>query len=157
MIDSVSITNDNLGVNKGEGNVPSPPPSPSEVKNSESGQTQESVEVKLGTQVSDTSNESDEGVLKSSEEMSEKELDEKLSETIDTLNEKLARLNQEVLFKVDKKINKNYISVIDKETKEIIREFPPEEIRTFIARFDEINEQLMVSKDVKSLIINLEV
>jgi flagellar protein FlaG len=157
MIDSVSVNNDNLVVNKGEGNVPSPPPSPSEVKNSESGQAQRTVEVELGAQVSKATNESNERVLKSDKEMSGKELDEKLSETIDTLNQKLARLNREVLFKVDKKINKNYISVIDKESKEVIREFPPKEIRTFIARFDEINEQLTVSKDVKSLIINLEV
>lgn len=157
MIDSVSVNNDNLVVNKGEGNVPSPPPSPSEVKSSDSGQAQAAVEVELGKQLARSTNESNERVLKSDKEMSGKELDDKLSDTVDTLNEKLARLNREVLFKVDKKINKNYISVIDKESKEVIREFPPKEIRTFIARFDEINEQLTVSKDIKSLIINLEV
>jgi uncharacterized FlaG/YvyC family protein len=73
------------------------------------------------------------------------------------LNEKLARLDREILFKIDKRINRNYISVIDKVSKDIIREFPPEEIRNFIARFDEINEKLSFSTDVKSLIINLEV
>ena len=157
MIDSVSVNNDNLVVNKGEANAASPPPSPSEVKNSESGRAQAAVEVELGKELFRATNESHERVLKSDKEMSGKELDKKLSETIGTLNEKLARLNREVLFKVDKKINKNYISVIDKDSKEVIREFPPKEIRTFIARFDEINEQLTVSKDIKSLIINLEV
>jgi uncharacterized FlaG/YvyC family protein len=66
-------------------------------------------------------------------------------------------MDREVLFKLDKKINRNYISVIDKKSKEIIREFPPEEIRAFIAKFDEINQKLSMSHDVKSLIVNLEV
>jgi uncharacterized FlaG/YvyC family protein len=58
---------------------------------------------------------------------------------------------------VDQRIGKNYVSVIDKESKEVIREFPPKEIRSFIARFMEFNENLASTTDLRSLIINLEV
>lgn len=152
MIDSVSANSDNLVINKGEG-VPSPPPSSPEISNSESSQA--AVEVGLRGQSSETTKSSER--TSSAAKQNEESLEDKLRETVDALNEKLNRLDREVLFKVDKKINKNYISVIDKQSQEVIREFPPKEIRTFIARFDEINEKLMVTPDVKSLIINLEV
>lgn len=164
MIDGVSVTSENLVINKGEGNVPSPPPSSSEIKSSESGQAAADVEISITQEVQThpKSNESArqlEQVIKREVEKTarDKDLEKQLQETIDALNEKLSRLDREILFKVDKRINRNYVSVIDKESKEIIREFPPEEIRNFIARFEEINDKLMVSTDVKSLIINLEV
>ncbi len=152
MIDSVSANSENLVINKGEG-IPSPPPSSPVISNSESSQA--AVEATFPGKTSDTVSQSAERV--SGVKQNEEALEEKLRETVDALNEKLNRLDREVLFKIDKKINKNYISVIDKQSQEVIREFPPKEIRTFIARFDEINEKLMVTPDVKSLIINLEV
>lgn len=153
MIDSVSANSEHLVINKGEG-VPSPPPSSPEITNSDSSQA--AVEVGTRGQAPKTANKSSERVP-SVAKQAEESLDAKLRETVDALNEKLAQLDRQVLFKVDKKINKNYISVIDKQSQEVIREFPPKEIRTFIARFDEINEKLMVTPDVKSLIINFEV
>jgi flagellar protein FlaG len=163
MIDGVTATNENLVINKGEGSVPSPPPSSTKIS-SESGQAAAEVDLNIrpGTQQTNRIGENArqlERVIKAEVEKTAKEedLEEQLRETIDALNEKLGRLDREVLFKIDKRINRNYISVIEKESKEIIREFPPEEIRNFIARFDELNEKLNVSADVKSLIINLEV
>jgi flagellar protein FlaG len=152
MIDGVSVNNDNLVINAGGVTKPSPPPSSPEISRSASGQA--AVEVDLSTQVARDSNKKSERVDKSQSEQSpEKEL----KESIDKLNEILEKMDREILFKLDKKIDKHYISVIDKTSQEVIREFPPKEIRTFIARFDEFNEKLNTSSDIKSLIINLEV
>lgn len=166
MIDNVSVNSENLIINKGEGSTPSQPPSPTApTTTAQSNEAGPAVKVDLtqglsqdiqGTQIAQQNAVSG----SSNKEGSDKELEEKLKQSVETLNDKLTRLDREVQFKVDKRINKNYISVIDKKSKEIIREFPPEEIRAFIARFDEINEKLQVSQstnDIKSLIINLEV
>jgi flagellar protein FlaG len=165
MIDSVSVTGENLVINKGEGSVPSPPPSSTKISGSESAQAAVEVDSRQNQGVTQQAGKGIENArqleqaIKSELEKSaqDKDLEQQLKETINALNDKLSRLDREVLFKVDKRINRNYISVVDKKSKETIREFPPEEIRTFIARFDEINEKLSMSTDVKSLIINLEV
>ncbi|MGE5340816.1 MAG: flagellar protein FlaG [Candidatus Omnitrophota bacterium] len=157
MIENVVATGDNLVINKGEGVQPSPPPSPQKVQRSDSGPA---VEVELNdTSTLDTAQDVNGTSQTASNVQSQTGSgeEEKLKQVIDSLNEKLSRLDREVEFKLDKRINKNYISVIDKQSKETIREFPPEEIRSFIARFDEINNKLMMTTDVKSLIINLEV
>jgi flagellar protein FlaG len=173
MIENVTVNNDSLMINKGEGYMPSQPPSPSPststaaspsraaTQKSDSGPA---VQVEVNKEIADTISNS--VTQKSSTETvtgnikkgtSEREMEQRLKDTIQTLNDKLTRLDHEVQFKLDKRINKNYISVIDKKSKEVIREFPPEEIRAFIARFDEFNQKLTGTSDVKSLIINLEV
>lgn len=163
MTDGVNITSESLGINNGERSIPSPPPSSAYTRLKESGQAAAVVDLsmKQTRQAGKTTGNAGqpEQVLnaEAGKTAREKELEEQLKEAIDALNQKLGRLDREVLFKIDKRINKSYISVIDKETKEIIREFPPEEIRTFIARFDEFNEKLRMSADVKSLLVNLEV
>jgi flagellar protein FlaG len=155
MIDGLTVNSDNLVINKGGGTSSPPPSSPDVNAKSESEQVAAEVTLSATNEVTAQSNKSVERGSKN--QPSDKELEKELTESIDKLNEKLNRLNREVLFKVDKKINKNYISVIDKESKEVIREFPPKEIRNFIARFDEFNEQLNSTTDIKSLIFNLEV
>jgi len=177
MIENVAANNDSLIINNGEGYTPSQPPSTSTTttttQKSDSGPA---VQVELSKEVSDTvaakatisssSTTASSSTVKSStktsneiktDDKNEKEMDQKLKDTIQALNDKLSRLDHEVQFKVDKRINKNYISVIDKKTKEVIREFPPEEVRAFIARFDEFNQKILGTSDVKSLIVNLEV
>jgi flagellar protein FlaG len=162
MIDGVSINQENLVLNKGEGSKSSPPPSSTNTNNT-AGQTAVETDInirEIPQKASQSENaEQLEQTIQTEIEKSvrEEDLEKQLNETIDALNQKLARLDREVLFKIDKRINRNYISVIDKESKDVIREFPPEEIRTFIARFDELNEKLSYSTDVRSLIINLEV
>jgi flagellar protein FlaG len=168
MIDSVSYTGENLVINKGEGSAPSPPPSSAKTSSS-SDAAQPAVDVELsisqevaqhtqaGT-VNDNARQLEQAINSEAEKSPrEQDLEQELKEAIESLNDKLSRLDREILFKLDKRINRNYISVVDKQSKEIIREFPPEEIRTFIARFDEFNEKLNMSTDIKSLIINLEV
>lgn len=155
MIETISAK-ENLVVNRGEELGSSRPPSSQDVIES-NGDTpsQVAVEVDLRAEIVKDVGKNSERVNNS--QRSDKALEEDLKKTIEALNDKLTRLDREVLFKMDKRINKNYISVIDKESKEVIREFPPKEIRTFIARFDEFNDMLTSSADVKSMIINLEV
>ena len=148
-----TITGNDIMVNKGDEARSSRPPSSQEISNSESSQT--AVQVDLRSDIAKDVNKSSERV--NGNMKSEGGLEEELQQRIDSLNEKLSKLDREILFKMDKKINKNYISVVDKASKEVIREFPPKEIRTFIARFDEFNSQLDSTADVKSLIVNLEV
>jgi len=162
MIDSVSVNNENMVINTGEGYVPSQPPSPSTspTPKSSSGPAAEveiSGEVKSSAQAGAEAQAVQASKTDKSNDKSDRDFEAKLKDSIATLNDKLTRMDREVQFKLDKKIDKSYISVIDKKSKEIIREFPPEEIRAFIARFDEINDKLSMSQDVKSLIINLEV
>jgi flagellar protein FlaG len=153
MIETIAGT-DTLSVKKGEEGVSSRPPSSPELKSDQTA-SQTAVEVDLRSDIAKDVNKSNERVAQTPK--SEQSLEEDLRRSIEALNDKLTRLDREVLFKVDKRINRNYISVIDKESKEVIREFPPKDIRNYIARFDEFHEQLNSSSDVKSLIINLEV
>jgi flagellar protein FlaG len=153
MIDGVTVNSDNLVINTGGGSVPSPPPSSLETNKSESAQTAEETSAKVDLRPEVATQETDKAVKEGSQE----KLEDELKETIERLNDKLGRLDREILLKVDKRIGKNYVSVIDKESKEIIREFPPKEIRSFIARFMEFNENLASTTDLRSLIINLEV
>lgn len=155
MIETISAK-ENLVVNRGEEPGSSRPPSSQDVIETNSDTpSQMAVEVDLRAEIVRDVGKNSERV--SNAPKTEKSLEEDLRKTIDALNDKLTRLDREVLFKMDKRINKNYISVIDKQSKEVIREFPPKEIRTFIARFDEFNDMLTSSADVKSMIINLEV
>lgn len=154
MIETIS-TNENLPINKGEGAKSSPPPSSSEVKtptkSGGTGQVKKDAAVELAPEIqknleSENQNE-DEG----------KTVEKELRETIERLNDKLGRLDREIVLKVDQRIGKNYVSVVDKQSQDVIREFPPKEIRSFIARFMEFNEKLAANTDIRSLIINLEV
>lgn len=162
MIDAVTA-NENLVINAGEGSVPSPPPSSPEVsakelkaKTTPSGTSgvergAEDAKIELTPEARDSISESDQP------KQTDSEVQKELNDTINRLNDKLNRLDREIQLKIDERIGKNYVSVIDKSSKEIIREFPPEEIRSFIARFMEFNDKLASETDLRSLIINLEV
>ncbi|MCP4220520.1 MAG: flagellar protein FlaG [bacterium] len=152
MIENVSVNKNDQIIDKGGGQAPPQPPSSTEVI-SDIKSNQPAAVIDLQSRVAEKADR-DSGELKKEDTSP----DEEIKNAVDALNEKLTRLDHEVQFKLDKKTGKNYISVIDKESKEVIREFPPKEIRAFIARFDEINEQMLTSSpDIKSLIINLEV
>jgi flagellar protein FlaG len=160
MIDGVAINSDNLMVNTGGGSVPSPPPSSSESsganKRGSTGQVDSAAKLD-GQLKPEGANEAATVEQAAKAEGSADDLDNELRDTIERLNDKLARLDREILLKVDERIGKNYVSVIDKGSQEVIREFPPKEIRSFIARFMEFNEKLASDTDIRSLIVNLEV
>lgn len=159
MIDIIS-TNENLVINKGEGAYPSPPPSSpgADVNADVTGITGESPGAREGSTVQLSPAVQPDTVKVDRGEDYRKEMEEKeLKDTIKRLNDRLSGLDREVLLKMDERIGKYYVSVIDKESKNIIREFPPEEIRTFIARFMEYNDKMSTTTDLRSLIVNLEV
>lgn len=156
MIETIS-TNENLAINKGEGVEPSRPPSSSDVKRAaKSEDTGKSTGITKDTAVELTP-EIKKALEDVQKEGAQGSVEKELKETIERLNEKLNRLDREIQLKVDNRIGKNYVSVIDKESQEVIREFPPKEIRSFIARFMEFNEKLAANTDIRSLIINLVV
>jgi flagellar protein FlaG len=80
---------------------------------------------------------------------------EDIEKFIEELNTKLHSLDRETRFQLDEKIDMTYVSVVNKDTKEVIKEFPPEEIRTFMAKMKEFNESTGTS--VENLIIDMEV
>lgn len=94
-------------------------------------------------------------------EAQEKNLEDlPLEKTIQRLNEKMNLLNRQLQFRLDERIGRNYISIIDKKTKETIKEFPPEEIRNFIAQMMEFENRLKEEPNsdlVGELMVNIEV
>jgi uncharacterized FlaG/YvyC family protein len=155
MVDAITA-NENLVIKQGDTKTKTPPPASSEV--SESG-SRGSVAQKggdAGSQV-ELSPTVKETLESDQQDRQDKLLETELNDTIGRLNDKLEGLNREILLKTDNRSGQNYVSVIDKGSQEVIREFPPEEVRTFIARFMEFNENLASNTDIRSLIINLEV
>lgn len=150
----------NLQINTGEGLRPSPPPS-SEITNSPVPQTQNTPAVKAAGEAQSQANVSDaerkdSARAPSSAPLGQEEL-KQLEESIQRLNEKLNSMNREIQFKVDKDINRNYISIIDKKTKEIIKEVPPREIRRFIAVLRELDDRLYNGQELKEIFVNTKV
>ncbi len=145
MVENV-INSENINTMRGDG--ASLPPS-SKVK--------ETAEVKLEAPVEVKRTEIKEEVIKEVNKP-EVEIDPKeLNEAIDRLNDKLYMSNREIVFKTEQKINKHYISVIDKESQEVIKEWPPKEVRKFLVGLKELEEQLGTNKDIKNVILNMEV
>ncbi|MBR0061336.1 MAG: flagellar protein FlaG [Selenomonadaceae bacterium] len=54
--------------------------------------------------------------------------EESVSEMTDTFNELMDKINCDVEFKYNKKVNMLNVKMIDKESGEVIKEFPPEEM-----------------------------
>jgi len=99
---------------------------------------------------------------KAVEEQKEKSIQEDLplEKTIGRLNDRMNLLNRQLMFRLDERIGRNYVSIIDKETKETIKEFPPEEIRNFIAQMMEFEKRMQAggeSDQMGELVVNIEV
>ena len=58
---------------------------------------------------------------------------DQLKKAIAEMNEKINNMNQEAVFGIHEKTNRVMIKILDKETKEIIKEFPPEKTLDMIA------------------------
>ena len=54
--------------------------------------------------------------------------EESVSEMTDTFNELMDKINCNVEFSYNKKVNMLNVKMIDKESGEVIKEFPPEEM-----------------------------
>ena len=67
------------------------------------------------------------------EELYTSETPEHLKKMIAEMNRKISNSNEEAVFGVHEKTNRIMIKILDKDTKEIIKEFPPEKTLDMIA------------------------
>lgn len=67
------------------------------------------------------------------EEMQTPETPEHLKKMIAEMNRKISNSNEEAVFGVHEKTNRIMIKILDKDTKEVIKEFPPEKTLDMIA------------------------
>ena len=63
---------------------------------------------------------------------------EQLKKAIAEMNKKINNTNEEAVFGIHEKTNRVMIKILDKETKEVIKEFPPEKTLDMIARIWEM-------------------
>lgn len=63
---------------------------------------------------------------------------EQLKKAIAEMNQKISNTNEEAVFGVHEDTNRIMIKIIDKDTKEIIKEFPPEKTLDMIAKVWEV-------------------
>ena len=63
---------------------------------------------------------------------------EHLKKMIAEMNRKISNRNEEAVFGVHEKTNRIMIKILDKDTKEVVKEFPPEKTLDMIARIWEM-------------------
>ena len=71
---------------------------------------------------------------------------EQLKKAIAEMNKKINNTNQEAVFGIHEQTNRVMIKILDKETKEIIKEFPPEKTLDMIAKIWEMAGLLVDEK-----------
>ncbi|MCH5249697.1 MAG: flagellar protein FlaG [Lachnospiraceae bacterium] len=59
---------------------------------------------------------------------------DQLKKAIEEMNRKIGNTNEEAVFGVHEETNRIMIKIVDKDTKEIIKEFPPEKTLDMIAK-----------------------
>ncbi|PHS19780.1 MAG: hypothetical protein COA86_03200 [Kangiella sp.] len=76
----------------------------------------------------------------------------KTKEEINNQIEELQQFNQSIdrslQFKIDEELGVTIVRVVDKETDELIRQFPPEELINLSRRLKEVNEQKISNSGV---------
>lgn len=66
---------------------------------------------------------------------------EEVETQIEKLQEFTQSIDRSLQFKVDEELGVTIVRVVDKETDELIRQFPPEELLNLSRRLKELNEQ----------------
>ncbi len=159
----------NLQLNAGEGVQPSPPLF--SAKNSSDVQTQsrdsrQSVEIAKNENDEAVRYEKSVAVMESNRSSPKNDsedtgLDQEkirdMEESLQKINEKLAGMNREIQYKVDENTNRFYFSIVDKKTKEVIKEVPPPEVRKFAASLKDFLEKLDSGEKLGHLFINMKV
>ncbi|MCG8323946.1 MAG: flagellar protein FlaG [Thiotrichales bacterium] len=69
-----------------------------------------------------------------------------VGQVVDDLNIKLQNVRRELHFSVNKDSGRTIITVIDSETKEVIRQIPPEEVVALAEHFEQHSGLLMNAK-----------
>jgi len=67
-----------------------------------------------------------------------KSANEEIKKAVDALNKKMLLQNSEAIFGIHDKTNRLTIKIVDKNTKEIIKEYPPEKSLDVLARMWEM-------------------
>ena len=70
--------------------------------------------------------------------MNKQETPEQLKKMIAEMNKKINKTNEEAVFGVHEQTNRIIIKIQDKDTKEVIKEFPPEKTLDMIAKLWEM-------------------
>lgn len=71
---------------------------------------------------------------------------EELVATVEFLNQRAQDIRRELRFELDEASGRTVIHVVDAETDEVIRDIPPEEVRTVAAHFDQLQGGLLKEK-----------
>ncbi|MCM1261185.1 MAG: flagellar protein FlaG [Butyrivibrio sp.] len=66
--------------------------------------------------------------------MNSQSANEQLKKAVAEMNRKINNTNEEAVFGIHEKTNRITIKIVDKDTKEIIKEFPPEKTLDMIAK-----------------------
>lgn len=66
---------------------------------------------------------------------------EEVKNEIETLQQFNQSINRSLQFEVDEELGVTIVRVIDKDTEELIRQFPPEELINLTRRLKELNQQ----------------
>ncbi|MDE5866102.1 MAG: flagellar protein FlaG, partial [Lachnospiraceae bacterium] len=66
--------------------------------------------------------------------MNSQSANEQLKKAVAEMNRKINNSNEEAVFGIHEKTNRITIKIVDKDTKEIIKEFPPEKTLDMIAK-----------------------
>jgi len=134
------------------------PPSAPETTSTVAGDAASATIARADSSVAKTQNQDDAADQKGSGDETPAIDEKKLEESIQELNDKLYTLNRQLQFKMDKDLNRSYISVIDKTTKEVVKEIPPKAIRNLMLQLREYQENCQYrAGDAKDLFVNVEV
>lgn len=74
----------------------------------------------------------------SQENIQSRPTEEQLQQALDKVKEGFEKANIGFEYSIDEKTNREVVKVIDKDTKEVIRQFPPEEILTMLQKMYEM-------------------
>lgn len=107
----------------------------------------ESRQNRMGTQPVEAADSAQENRSSGSREKEGPEDD--LGRMVRELNKELSSQNRVAQIKVDESINRRYISVIEKESRKVVQEFPPEEIRGYIRTIRDITAKGDESRSLK--------
>ncbi len=75
---------------------------------------------------------------KNAQQSQQKVVTDQLKKAIAEMNKKINNSNEEAVFGVHEETNRVMIKIVDKDTKEVIKEFPPEKTLDMIAKVWEV-------------------
>lgn len=87
---------------------------------------------------SENNNSQQQQSAKNSQQAQQKVVTDQLKKAIAEMNKKINNSNEEAVFGVHEETNRVMIKIVDKDTKEVIKEFPPEKTLDMIAKVWEV-------------------